>query len=67
MCNSFVLSFKTLTWIALLLFSSGLLAQKTKYKIEATLNPETELIDVKQEILPTQTIKSFIYCIFKIG
>ena len=48
MHNSFVLSAKTNAWIVLMLFSSGLIAQKTKYKIEATLIPETELIDVKQ-------------------
>ena len=53
MLNSFVLSAKTNAWIVLMLFSSGLIAQKTKYKIEATLIPETELIDVKQEILFT--------------
>lgn len=53
MGNSSAFCFNKHIWIALLLFSSCLIAQKTKYKINALLNTETKLIEVEQEILFT--------------
>ena len=53
MQNPFVFFVKSFVCVALLLFTSNLIAQKTKYKIDATLDSEERLIFVKQKIIFT--------------
>ena len=48
MRNTFVLCAHKTSMLTLMLVTLSLVAQKTKYTIEATLNPELKLVQVKQ-------------------
>lgn len=50
MRNTFVLCAHKTSMLTLMLVTLSLVAQKTKYTIEATLNPELKLVQVEQEI-----------------
>ena len=67
MQNPFVFFVKSFVCVALLLFTSNLIAQKTKYKIDATLDSEERLIFVKQKIIftnpDTEKLNVLFYCV----